>query len=71
MGEPIKDRHICTIQGNPRPKVEVRGLPPGVTLTRGPTENDTWLVLNGTFREDFFGVVEVTASLPNGWADTK
>ena len=71
IGKPMNNNHPCTIEGNPRPKVEVSGLPAGITLTRWPSENDTWLVLNGTMNRSHFGPVTVTARLPSGWADSK
>lgn len=71
VGKPMANHHPCTIEGYPRPKIEVRGLPPGITLTRWPNETDTWLVLNGTLTQPFYGPITVTASLPNGWATSR
>lgn len=71
IGKPMNNHHPCTIEGYPRPKIDVRGLPEGITLTRWPTENDTWLVLNGTLNKPFYGPITVTSTLPSGWADSR
>jgi hypothetical protein len=53
VGDTLKDLHIATSDGNPLPTVTLfmdpryNRFPPGLTWKRWPTENDTWLVLNG------------------------
>jgi hypothetical protein len=48
VGDTLKDFHICTSDGRPLPVVSVEGqLPPETTWKRWPTNNDTWIVLNG------------------------
>jgi len=70
QGEPMDGTHPCTIEGYPLPTVKVTGLPASVTLTRWPTENDTWLVLKGSVNVPYRTAVTVTASR-DGWADSK
>jgi hypothetical protein len=72
IGQKIENHHICTIHGYPRPTIKVEGLPAGLTLTRYPTEHDSWLVLNGTVNRRLSSeYVAVEASLPSGWRAVK
>ena len=48
VGDTLKDFHICTSDGRPLPVVSVEGqLPQATSWKRWPTDNDTWIVLNG------------------------
>jgi hypothetical protein len=68
IGQPLNNLHVCTLEGYPRPTFHSSSLPPGVTLTRWPTEKDTWLVLNGTINSEPAGLFYVDARL-EGWED--
>ena len=71
IGKAMDNHHVCTIEGYPRPSLDVQGLPAGVTAARWPTPNDTWIVVNGTPSSKSMTPVTVKASLPSGWQDTK
>lgn len=68
IGQPLNNLHVCTLEGYPRPTFYSSTLPPGVRLTRWPTEKDTWLVLNGTINREPAGPFYVDARL-EGWED--
>ncbi len=70
IGQPLVNLEICTIEGQPRPTLEIRA-PEGVTVKRWPTENDSALVLNGTVHHRLLAMIEITASLPTGWTQTR
>ncbi len=50
VGQTVVDQHICTSTGIPIPEVITSAdpLPAGLTYKRYPTDQSTWIVLNGT-----------------------
>jgi hypothetical protein len=66
VDQPVVDLHVCTSEGSPLPNLAYEGsVPSGVTGKRWPTDQDSWIVLNGTFHEAGLFQFQVRATLPS------